>query len=346
MALVPGGSFWVGSEPRERFSDDESPRYRTELASFCVDFTEVTAAAYDACALRGACTAAKSDSFHCTSQRKSKPAHPINCVTWTQADAYCKAAGKRLPSEVEFEYVARGGEQNLKYPWGDAPPDGHTCWKHNGTCPVKSYPAGAFGLFDVSGNVWEWTADWYGPYPWPPEQAHARVYRGGSFSRRFEKWMHTRLRNRSSPREEGSHLGFRCALTAPGATCPFGTHPDGSCRHGVHESSCDAGKRWNGLRCAAEGEPRCAEGRSEKAGYGCVLGVPLSASGEDVAAEVKNVRRERTSEFDADCQTNLRDRPHAFRYVGGTHQARNAVGRQDGCKNRDVGVGWNSACCP
>jgi hypothetical protein len=114
----------------------------------------------------------------------------------------------------------------------------------------------------------------------------------------------------------------------------------------VIDLSCRDGERWNGVRCAAEGEPRCAKGRVEKAGYGCVLEVEATAEAEDVEGAMKNVRRERTPEFDSDCQTNLRDRPHAFRYVGGTHRARNQVGNQHGCKNRDVGVGWNSSCCP
>jgi hypothetical protein len=172
------------------------------------------------------------------------------------------------------------------------------------------------------------------------------VYRGGSFSRRFDKWMHTRLRNRSMPWESGSHLGFRCAQTAPGAICPFGSAEDGSCRHGVLERTCDSGRTWNGVRCAAAGEPRCLAGRSEKPGFGCVLDAEQSAASEDVEAEAKSVTRTRSPEFDSDCSTNLRDRPHAFRYVGGTHPARNLVGKRDGCKNRDVGVGWNSACCP
>ena len=81
-------------------------------------------------------------------------------------------------------------------------------------------------------------------------------------------------------------------------------------------------------------------------GYGCVLEGEISAEGEDVEAEAKKVQRTRSPEFDDDCSTNSRDRPHAFRYAGGTHPARNLVGKRDGCKNRDVGVGWNSACCP
>jgi hypothetical protein len=344
MAKVPGGKFWIGSEPSEGFSDDESPRFLTELAEFCMDEAEVTASAYAACVERGACQAPERHGWLCNFGRPERAEHPINCVTWTDADAYCRARAARLPSEAELEYVARGGSAYSKYPWGDEPPDGRACWKHAGTCPVKSFPAGAFGLHDVSGNVWEWGADWYGPYPWPPESAYSRVYRGGSFSRRFEKWMHTRLRNRQLPTEAGAHLGFRCALTLGG--CPFGEERPGVCRHGVLERACPKGKAFNGARCALPDEPRCGAGRVERAGYGCVLGTPEDAVVEDVEASAKNVARTRSSEFDADCRENSRDRPNAFRYVGGSHAARNLVSRRSGCKNRDVGVGWNSACCP
>ena len=346
MALIPGGPFWVGSERAKRFSEDESPRFRTELAPYCLDLTEVTVAAYNDCVASGRCQEAGHRHFHCNGARKNRDDHPINCVSFPQAQAFCSARGARLPKEAEFEYAARGGEQYLKYPWGDAAPDGHTCWKHLGTCAVKSYEAGAFGLYDITGNVWEWTSDYYGPYPWPPEKAYARVYRGGSFSRRFEKWMHTRLRNRQMPWEEGSHLGFRCALTPAGAKCPFGAAEDGTCRHGVTEAECEPGKSWNGVRCAAPGEARCRPGWAEKPGFGCVLEAEASVEAEDVEAEAKTVTRVRSAEFDVDCQANLRDRPHAFRYVGGTSTARTLVGKRDGCKNRDVGVGWNSSCCP
>lgn len=344
MARVPGGKFWVGAEPSEGFADDESPRYLTALADFCMDETEVTASAYAACVERGSCKAPERHGLLCNFGRPERAQHPINCVTWTDADAYCKSQGARLPNEAELEYVARGGAAYQTYPWGEETPDGHTCWKHPGTCPVKSYAAGAFGLYDVSGNVWEWGADWYGPYPWPPESGYSRVYRGGSFSRRFEKWMHTRLRNRQSPSDAGAHLGFRCALTV--GTCPFGESAPGVCRHGVLERACPKGKTFNGVRCTFPGEPRCGEGWVERPGYGCVLGTPDEPAIEDVEASAKNVTRTRSPEFDADCRQNSRDRPNAFRYLGGSHAARNLVSRRSGCKNRDVGVGWNSACCP
>jgi formylglycine-generating enzyme required for sulfatase activity len=355
MMRIPGDRFWVGSKPSDGFAEDESPRFLTELPAFCVGATEVTASDYLACVQRGACKEPERHGILCNYGRPERATHPINCVTWHDADAYCAAQGGRLPSEVELEYVARGGPEYRKYPWGDDPPDERACWKHAGTCPVKSYPAGAFGLYDVSGNVWEWGADWYGPYPWPPSDGSAKVYRGGSFSRRFEKWMHTRLRNRLRPDESGAHLGFRCASSLVESPCPTGWQdarpgvaPTGAsvCARGVIERDCPDGKSFNGLRCAAPGEPACGAGRSEKPGYGCVLTEPEVAEPEDVEASAKSVKSERTSAFDADCSHISRDRPLAFRYVGGSHAARNLVSRRSGCKNRDVGVGWNSTCCP
>ncbi len=346
MALVNGGEFWMGSDPKEHFSDDESPRFLTRLAPFCMDVTEVTVAAWATCVERGACKKTTSHRFNCNESHEERSQHPINCVTFYQAEAFCAAQHARLPTEVEWEFAARGGAEYRRYPWGDGSPDGRACWKHPGTCPVKSFDAGAFGLFDVSGNVWEWTATWYGAYPFPPEQGFSKVYRGGSFSRRFEKWMHTRLRNRVRPDDFGSHLGFRCALTPEGATCPFGSNPDGSCQHGVVSRSCPSELEWNGVRCAAPGAPRCRPGWVEKAGFGCVVEGEQAPAMRDLDAESKGIRRERSPEFDADCRANQRDRSHAFRYLGGTHEARNLVSRRDGCKNRDVGVGWNSTCCP
>lgn len=346
MALLPGGEFWVGSEPSEHFSQDESPRFLTRLAPFCLDLTEVTAGEYDRCVERGACRAASKRRVLCNSGRANRADHPINCVTYELAESYCGTRGARLPSEPEWEYAARGGDRYLQYPWGAGSPDGRACWKHNGTCPVKSFAPGAFGLFDVSGNVWEWTESWYGPYPWPLMRGFSKVYRGGSFSRRFEKWMHTRLRDRARPEDSGSHLGFRCALTPTGVECPFGSEENGRCRHGVLGRNCDPGESWNGVRCAPPGAPRCRPGRVETPGFGCVLEREATPEGRDLEHEAKAVSRTRSAEFDDDCRHNQRDRPRAFRYAGGSHEARNLVSRRDGCKNRDVGVGWNSTCCP
>jgi len=211
---------------------------------------------------------------------------------------------------------------------------------------VKSFAAGAFGLYDMTGNVWEWVDDYYGPYPWPPASGFSRVYRGGSWSRRFEKWLHTRLRNREAEGFSGSHLGMRCALSPAGVKCPFGADAGGRCLAGVIERHCDAPRAWNGVRCAGPGEPRCKAGWVEAAGHGCVLEDEAPPPEVDLEAEKAGVTRVPAPEFEADCLQNFHGRPHAFRYSGGTHRGRNLVSRSAGCKNRDVGVGFNSTCCP
>jgi hypothetical protein len=346
MQLVAGGKLWIGSDPKEHYSEDESPRFLTELAPYCLDETEVTVAAYRACVEKGDCKKPIDKQFHCNNRYPDRAQHPINCVTWPQADRFCTARNARLPSEREWEAAARGGERYLEYSWGNESPEGRTCWKRAHSCAVKSFAPGAFGLYDMTGNVWEWTADYYGPYPWPPAHGFSRVYRGGGWSRRFEKWLHTRLRNRESEHFSGSHLGFRCATSAPNAKCPFGADERGRCLAGVLERVCDAPRQWNGVRCAAVGEPRCRAGRVELAGHGCVLEAEAELPSSDLEAEKAGVTRAATPELDPDCRQNFRDRPHAFRYVGGTHRGRNLVSRSAGCKNRDVGVGFNSTCCP
>ncbi|MEZ4226287.1 MAG: SUMF1/EgtB/PvdO family nonheme iron enzyme [Polyangiaceae bacterium] len=335
------GSDSPGAAPEDR------PRFETEVSDLCVDETEVTVAAYLECEQRGACSAARRERRFCNARHEDRLDHPINCVDWGQARAYCEQRAARLPSEAEWEFVARGGTRDLRYPWGNEPPEGRTCWKHvGGSCKVKSYAADAFGLYDVVGNVWEWVDDAFGPLPFPPEHGSVRGYRGGSWSRRFEKWMSPKLRNRYPAREWGSHLGFRCVLTPPTARCAFGRSADGKrCAFGVHGTSCPRGEAWNGVRCTKPDAPRCPEGREERAGHGCVLSEsvagPLSAH-----AAASPIARARSPEFDADCQKYKPSTPHAYRFTGGTHAGRNHAGAAAGCSNRDVGVGWNSACCP
>jgi formylglycine-generating enzyme required for sulfatase activity len=342
MVRIPGATAFIGS-PRGQGVDDEWPRYRTPIASFCLDEAEATAAEYARCVAAGKCTASRGDRVTCSSSRDDQKL-PMNCVDFHQAAAACAFRGARLPTEAEWEYAATGGDARA-YSWGDQSPNDRACWKHAGACPVKSYPPGAFGLFDMTGNLWEWTSDAYGDYPFPPREAPLRVYRGGSWSRRFEKWMRARLRNRAPPDFEGSHLGFRCAVTSRGTPCAAGSSPDGGCLHTVLAAECRPGKTWNGSRCAADAAPGCGEGRHFVPGHGCERDVPPSEPSSG-PLDVVAVRRIRSPEFDADCGRFQAARPNSYRFEGGSHAARNAVESGARCKNRDVGVGWNSACCP
>jgi hypothetical protein len=341
MLRIPGGDFWVGGD----FNDDERPKFLAHVHDFCLQETEVTLADYNACVDGDGCERAKTDRITCNQSRaKSHQDHPVNCVSYRQASAYCSWLKARLPSEVEWEYAARGGDKYYKYSWGNEAPDGHTCWKKPGTCKVKSFEAGAFGLYDMTGNVWEWTSDWYGPYPWTQLTGHARVYKGGSWSRRFVKWMRPQLRNRYPEWESGSHLGFRCASTPQDVECQ---NQEGRCLREVKDVECTKGRSFNGARCARPGAARCREGYEVRPGHGCVRkGGPLSAEKLEKAVDTVGVQRSRSAEFDEDCLKHYPGRPKAYRYSGGDHAGRNVVSRKVGCKNRDVGAGWNSCCCP
>lgn len=344
MVAIPGGEFWVGTQ-REVYEREENPRFKAKVAGFCLDRLEVSTSEYEECAKAGKCSEPHGGSVTCNSVSKGKGDHPINCIDHAQAQAVCGARGARLPSEVEWEYVARGGSEMREFPWGEAQPDDHTCWKHAGTCKRGSYADEAFGLKDVVGNVWEWTDSWFAPYPWPASDGRHKVYRGGSWSRRFVKWMRPTLRNRLDPKGSGSHLGVRCALSLPGDACLGESSAGGPCPYRILEVQCLDKQVWNGARCAPPGDERkCVPPAEEQPGYGCVA--PKISGSISKELDLSAVSRTRSPEFDADCAANNPSRPVAYRYSGGEHLARNAVGKGHGCKNRDVGVGFNSACCP
>jgi formylglycine-generating enzyme required for sulfatase activity/serine/threonine protein kinase len=217
MAEIPGGTFQMGSSD----GSSEKPVHAVTLSPYCMDLTEVTVGAYAKCT---SCRAPDTAQY-CNKAGVGKDDHPQNCVAWDDAVAYCKSAGKRLPTEAEWEYAARGGSEGRKWPWGETPPTKATAcfdrWSSKeGTCKVGSYPSGAFGLKDMAGNVWEWVSDWYGGYPDTASKDYAgpstgsrRVRRGGSWNDVDPSYLRGANRGDGAPGDRNNRRGARCART-------------------------------------------------------------------------------------------------------------------------------------
>ena len=209
MLPIPPGTFTMGD------AENTSKAGQVTVAGFCMDTTEVTTAAYAACVKSGKCRVA-STGGDCNAGVAGRDNHPINCVDWHDAKSYCRAQGRWLPTEEEWEYAARGTDGRI-FPWGNAEPAGQLCWNGEGnslgkgnrqsTCAVASIPAGnsPFGLFDMSGNVWEWTSSTYSATD------AARVFRGGSWFYDDPSFVRSAFRGRFVPADLRVDLGFRCA---------------------------------------------------------------------------------------------------------------------------------------
>lgn len=235
MVLIPGGEFEMGSS----LQPTEMPIRQVYLDPFWIDETEVTLAEYAACVAAGGCTAPATEPVpYCNWNQPGRDDHPINCVDWYQAAAYCAWVDdgtNRLPTEAEWEKAARGTDARV-YPWGDAPGPscthsvmwddavgGSGCGTYR-TMPVRSKPLGdsPYGLQDMSGNVWEWVADWYGPYdaaetdnPTGPAMGTVRVLRGDSWYSNILDNFRAAARGGTDPLNRWMIIGFRCARTPP-----------------------------------------------------------------------------------------------------------------------------------
>ena len=258
MVLIQAGDFQMGTDPSEiptlvlqyeqygiksswcetpqhTVYDYETPRHTVYVDAFYMDIYEVTNAQYkkfmDA-------TGHSTPTFW-SDTRYNIPNQPVVVVLWQDAVAYSEWAGKRLPTEAEWEKAARGGLVGKKYPWGDSEPDGTQCnfadrnidveWSGKSVddgyeypAPVGSYRANGYGLYDMAGNVWEWCADWYDHEyyvnsprrnPKGADSANGRVLRGGSY---YDGASGLRAADRGhyDPGYADSVSGFRCVVVS------------------------------------------------------------------------------------------------------------------------------------
>ncbi|TZF81151.1 formylglycine-generating enzyme family protein [Pedobacter sp. BS3] len=277
MVLLPGGSFLMGTESDEGFwADGEGPVREVTVNSFYMDEAAVTNSQFaefiratgyqtdaerfgwsfvfdgllDQKTLTGDIEVVEQTPWWCivpgacwnhpegwNSSLKDRMEHPVVHISWNDAVAYARWAGKRLPTEAEWEYAARGGLVQKMFPWGDElTPDGeHYCniWQgvfpgkntledgYLGTAPAKSFKPNGYGLYNMAGNVWEWCSDWFSAdfhctasllNPQGPPQGQAKVIKGGSFlcHQSYCNRYRVAARSSSTPGSTASNVGFRC----------------------------------------------------------------------------------------------------------------------------------------
>lgn len=257
MRYIPGGEFTMGTDDGFPF---EGPSHKVTVDAFYMDETEVTVAQFQAFV--------QATQFKTESEKQgwsgvfdveagewkvvngatwkapqgpgssANPQTPVVHVSYDDAVAYATWAGKRLPTEAEWEFAARGGHEGWRLPWGDGMTSGGkhllNWWQgrfpegdegedgHRGVAPVRTFPANDYGLCEISGNVWEWCSDWFaeGTYqregaasnPKGPLKGKERVLRGGGWmcSLNYCQGYRVAARNKSAPDSGLNNTGFRC----------------------------------------------------------------------------------------------------------------------------------------
>lgn len=237
MALIPATKYLMGCDPEHNNGyscpSDELPQHEVSLSAFAIDIYEVTNAQYAECVASDGCSFPVATASQAREDYFSNAEYanfPMINVNWEEAQSFCRWAGKRLPTEAEWELAARGSTPKT-FSWGDEAPD---CTKANiydnasmsacvgDTTAVGSYPEAVseFGLMDMTGNVWEWVADSYveGFYgvspsenPLAQEASQVHVVRGGGWA---SNWLAVRITSRGYDLSvySGLDLGFRCAI--------------------------------------------------------------------------------------------------------------------------------------
>jgi formylglycine-generating enzyme required for sulfatase activity len=258
MALIPAGPFTMGSA--EEDLQEIAPKHRVEISAFYMDVHEVTNERFalflntrgfseeeeKSRKTREGWVVIRSD-LERKERRTMWPteiiyengeyfafdgfeSYPVTAVNWEAANEYCAWAGKRLPTEAEWEKAARGGLEEKRFPWGDELPTGgvafNRLWRDNFTPPpselVNSYLPNGYGLFNMAGNVWEWVSDWFHPSyyhespkknPRGPETGEFKVLKGGSWISDPSD-LRVAARNFNPPFIADAGMGFRCAVDA------------------------------------------------------------------------------------------------------------------------------------
>jgi sulfatase modifying factor 1 len=214
MVFVPGEKYNMGAADGD---PDEKPVHEVSIDSFYIDEHEVTIAQY-----KKFMDATGHQKPFYWQPELDHPDDPVVGVSWQDAAAYAVWAGKRLPTEAEWGYAARGGGMQGKYPWGDTPDMRCANFNSFGILPVKSLKPNGYGIYDMIGNVWEWCADWYDSAyyasspvqnPLGPVLGTYKVIRGGAW---YCDANEARITNRffALPDNKSYNIGFRCAQSA------------------------------------------------------------------------------------------------------------------------------------